>query len=909
MRNSLEVFLLALAAALWSPGWVGAQSGLEFGSPAGPLGDYSTATESSGAGSAEGMAEPTLQSLEDEPSPAADTIDSLTSDDPLDDRQMDDRQASDSEEATGAVTLTPTDDDRLPADDGEPVGTGGPLPDDEHLQDDRRQVDGELSDDFESAGSAGTTTSGAARPRRLARRSDTVRYRVVPRLLPLEGLPGSLYRWSVVDAVPVTGSPDLVEVVELLSCNVSRWHVEGANGGAGAAQAIFDAATATADSTATAAAATAFDPFAAAAEDPAPGAGPADATTEAALEAQPAGAAGASPSKVALVSGESVLLYTTARARVRGKLKLSSPAEFDVTAEPLVNTWLGTLQPLTPRGLRLPVGSLERIGDDEDEPADRRFESGDVQLRFARSAGSDTAPSLGELTPDDQSLATLHVLDYESGLADEMAHYSALKPGEALHVFVNDDGGVSGAYESRWLPVPGRSDLAYRNVDLRLMGGGATTLVEPCPVIVFSTSYVENQIPQTVLSTFKHELGHVLHELKAPTRHRGYGNSFWQHTYAVRSNDQAAFVEGFAEYTAFRFADDKYEANPTDSLRDLQLRHNVRAYEDLTFFYWHNFRNQPSVKSRLSEAELLALQLKVFDYQEQPVRVHPSPEEFQARLVQEATGKGQPPFSAEELNFELASLNASNPNGLKNWSSEHVSPETRRQLNEANEDLLRAMHPLLGPAKATVEENLAVISKLSMRSPEDLMMNEGTVAALLLELDRELSAQGVDFYGKVLGALDRDPYATAASATTFSTQPSEVTTGFDPLQRPVPTNFKELIALLDRDPELTGKLYPVIEKVSNGVLTAKHFVLAPRRDLDPLTRIDPGDEMAAASGSGGTSDRVSGEPAPRGDSGSTGEPVPPDEFVGVDEPSGPDDRAIPDDAPEANPDFEDLRGR
>ena len=908
MRNSLVVFLLALAAALGSPGWLAAQPDLEFGSPAGPVADYSTATESSGAGSAEGVAEPTLESLENEPSPAADMVDSLTSDDPLDDRQMDDRQVGGSEEATGAVTLSGSD-DRLAADDGEPVGTGGPLPDDEHLQDDRRQTDAELSDDFESADSAGTTTVGAVRPRRLARRSDTVRYRVVPRLLPLEGLPGSLYRWSVVDAVPVTGSPDLVEVVELLSCNVSRWNLEGPSGGAGAAQAIFDAATATADSTAASAAATVFDPFPAAAEEPAPGAASADATTGAAPEAQPAGAAAASPSRVALVSGESVLLYTTARAKVRGKLKLSGPTEFDVTAEPLVNTWLGTLQPLTPRGLRLPVDSLERIGEGEDEPADRRFESADVQIRFARAAGSDASPSLGELSPDDQSLATLHVLDYESGLADEMAHYAALKPGEALHVFVNDDGGVSGAYESRWLPVPGRSNLDYRSVDLRLMGGGATTLVEPCPVIVFSTSYVENQIPQTVLSTLKHELGHVLHELKAPTRHRGYGNSFWQHTYAVRSNDQAAFVEGFAEYTAFRFADDKYEANPTDSLRDLQLRHNVRAYEDLTFFYWHNFRNRSSVKSRLSDAELLALQLEVFDYQGQPGSARPSPEQFQARLVQEATGKGQPPFTAEELNFELASLNASNPSGLKNWTSEHVSPETQRQLNEANEDLLRAVHPLLGPSKATIEENLAVISKLSMRSPEDLMMNEGTVAALLLELDRELSAQGLDFYGKVLAALDKDPYASGAGSTTFSTQPSEVTTGFDPLQRPVPTNFKELIALLDRDPELTGKLLPVIEKASSGVLTAKHFVLAPRRDLDPLTRMDPGDEMAAASSSGGASGSSSGEPAPRGDGGSSGDPVPPDGFVGPDDPSASDDRAIPDEAPEAQPDFEDLRGR
>lgn len=65
--------------------------------------------------------------------------------------------------------------------------------------------------------------------------------------------------------------------------------------------------------------------------------------------------------------------------------------------------------------------------------------------RLLEKEGSNDAPSLSELSPDDLSLATLHVLDYEGGLADEMAHCAALKRGEALHVFVNDDGGVSGA--------------------------------------------------------------------------------------------------------------------------------------------------------------------------------------------------------------------------------------------------------------------------------------------------------------------------------------------------------------------------------------------------------------------------------------------------------------------------------
>lgn len=95
------------------------------------------------------------------------------------------------------------------------------------------------------------------------------------------------------------------------------------------------------------------------------------------------------------------------------------------------------------------------------------------------------------------------------------------------------------------------------------------------------------------------------------------------------------------------------------------------------------------------------------------------------------------------------------------------------------------------------------------------MMIEGVVTALLDELDSALSSPELDFHGKLLECMRRDPYQGRCSPA-------------------IPVNIKELLHLLNLDPALSGKVFPLVERLTDGGISAWDLELSLTRESDPL---------------------------------------------------------------------------
>lgn len=468
------------------------------------------------------------------------------------------------------------------------------------------------------------------------------------------------------------------------------------------------------------------------------------------------------------------------------------------------------LEPVT--GFHIDLGFLERL------------ESASVPVRIVLVDGTEARPKLHETLPLDTKAGNLGRIDYQAGLGDLMRHYKRLARGRPLHVFLSNEPDKDVAYMNSYVPLAKRKDWNYRSFGLELIDSSRTTIREPIPCVTFPRHLV-SESSSGLAETLKHEVGHVVHELAGEIHNEGYDESFGAHTHAIRTNDQAAFVEGFAEYTAYKFRDTEMEGGPLPMER-LMSRTEGSAQKTLLWYYWDQVRSRQAIEGHVKKEELdtlgESLHRAVFESREPP-----SFADFRARLVRDLTGKGEPPLVQAAVEKEIAAVEKHYSRAVENIKDEEWTAEETQALDKAFDEVVTAGTPGIGDQAAYAEANRR-FDNLVQRSPTDLMLNEGFIAAALLELDKELSTGGIDFYSKVLGALKQDPYAGRSHPR-------------------VPVNFKELLAVLERDPDLQGKLFGPLEKLTGGVLQPKHFALARRRQDDPLTRARPGKPAPRAS--------------------------------------------------------------
>ena len=321
-------------------------------------------------------------------------------------------------------------------------------------------------------------------------------------------------------------------------------------------------------------------------------------------------------------------------------------------------------------------------------------------------------------------------------LAGEMAYFAKLRPSRRLHVFISDV--AASAHEHRFLPVPGRSDWHYRAIDVALLDGTTERLQEPYPSIVFSERIVREQDGRTLGGVLKHELGHLLQDLKASLRNDGYGASFGIHTPVVRTGDEAAFMEGFAEHTAIKFRDSDIEVREGE-LREVLRNNNRQAYDSLLSFYWTAFRSRETIRTRLTTEVRGAAERPIFEFQWRPQPGYPTPDQFRHRIAELLAGQGAPPLAREEIDRELRALDTASPGALANLADEELTPAETEEIRTTLRELFGQLY--VGHARPSFQAGLKRVADLTLRSAEDILMSEGAVALLMSRLDRDLAMQ------------------------------------------------------------------------------------------------------------------------------------------------------------------------
>ncbi|MBI4869523.1 MAG: hypothetical protein HY816_21500 [Candidatus Wallbacteria bacterium] len=438
----------------------------------------------------------------------------------------------------------------------------------------------------------------------------------------------------------------------------------------------------------------------------------------------------------------------------------------------------------------LPADAAELdFGDDSGPRTDAGAggaRAGGLPIRFIRVEGTIDRPVVEEIPAGDPLLGHFAKLDYGAGIARQMSHFQRVSKGRPLLVCITNRPDENTPRHTTSVPL---DHSMYIKWEIPLADGTKLAVQEPHPILVFPRHVLQRFSQRDVTRAFKHELGHSLHELNAPIHDGGMEETFGAHNLPLRTNGRQAFSEGFAEFTAFRFRDSDDENDPR-VLDDVVTKRNPRAHWILLGYHFVSFRARPLLTKRVPAAELFAAQKRLVDeLKRRSAADQPMPlAEFRAAVVKELTGKGRPTLQARELQAELA---------------------THEQEN--------------GPAMANLnlEEERLNGDPREPRSPVELFRTEGVAVKVLLELDKELSGRGIDFYGKLLETMPKDPYGGRS----------------DPKES---INLKELLAMLDRDPELTGKIFPAVSRATRGALRAEDFRLAPSREDEPVDAPTPG---------------------------------------------------------------------
>lgn len=503
----------------------------------------------------------------------------------------------------------------------------------------------------------------------------------------------------------------------------------------------------------------------------------------------------------------------------------------------LALAFLATPLPAAPPG---PAAKLEGTAylEQIEKLARGPLRSGGIYLRFVWVEGREPNPSLTELSVLDPHLGPLGRLDYEGGIARELGYLHWMTPGAALHIFVVDWPDTRVAAFTRTVPIPGRVDRAPRRLKMRCLDGKTVALQEPLPSLVIPRRLLHGEPAGRLASTLKHEIGHVLQDRIARMIAKGYRESFWNHTAHVRTNDSSALAEGFAQYAAYRFRDSDREGKP-GPVREVLRRNNNSAYRTLLISYWIHLRGHAERHKQLSHAELSGAERRIMRTLWRPEL--PTPDQFRELIVEILRDRGSPPLDAERLKRSLVAYEANHPDGVANLRDEELSRKEMRDwvvgfFKRAAKGIRPAPAAALAtsataaaanrPASAVIDpaavrDARAFSDEFWRRSPLDLMITEGLVTALLLALDRELSSPRLDFFSRVLEAMALDPYDGRSLP-------------------PQPVNIRELLSMLERAPDLTGKVFPIVASLTDGALTAGDFTLRKTRELDPLHTARPG---------------------------------------------------------------------
>lgn len=500
----------------------------------------------------------------------------------------------------------------------------------------------------------------------------------------------------------------------------------------------------------------------------------------------------------------------------------------------LALVFLATPIPAAPPG---PAAKLEGTAflEQIEKLARGPLRSGGIYLRFIWVEGREPNPSLTEVSVLDPHLGPLGRLDYEGGIARELGYLHWMTPGATLHIFVIDRPDARVAAFTRTVPIPGRFDRAPRRLKMRCLDGKTVALQEPLPSLVIPRRLLQGEPAGRLASTLKHEIGHALQDRIARMIAKGYRESFWSHTAHVRTNDTSALAEGFAQYAAYRFRDSDREGKP-GPVRDVLQRNNTSAYRTLLISYWIHLRSHAERHKQLSRAELASAERLIMRALWRPDL--PAPDQFRELIVANLRDRGSPPLDAERLRRSLVAYEANHPDGVANLRDEELSRKEMRDwvvgfFKRAAKGIRSTPAAVLVTGAAATAPSSAVLDPAAVRdarafsdgfwrrSPLDLMVTEGLVTALLLALDRELSSPRLDFFSRVLEAMALDPYAGRSLP-------------------PQPVNIKELLAVLERAPDLTGKIFPIVASLTDGALTAGDFTLRRTRELDPLHTARPG---------------------------------------------------------------------
>ncbi len=442
-----------------------------------------------------------------------------------------------------------------------------------------------------------------------------------------------------------------------------------------------------------------------------------------------------------------------------------------------------------------------------------------VAMRFFLVSGREPDLRIEQVAADSAALGRLSEVAFSPGLTRVLARYGAVAASPDLHVFLPDDPGFTVAQMSLRVPVAGRRKRTPRRFRAAMLDGTSLSIQEPVRSIAIPARLLTRRRGPVLAAMLKHELGHAIHHAVSPIKPKGYREAMGIHSPVLRTNPISAFIEGFAQYTAYRHRDSEAEPSPPNRW-ELMQKNNREAYRHLLLAYWARIRRTASRTRYMSEAALdgveRTLQRRLRWGSRPPVL-----EEFRDRIAGLMAHRGSPRVDAAKLRESFLAFEANHPEAIANIRDEAKTPEEgRRELGALFRGAVKAQELRESGADETavaeaVSEGGRTWGKLKTRSAEDLMRTEGVVAHLLLELDRAFEKDGGDLYPKILAAMRRDPYGSGSTP-------------------PHPVNIKELLALLDRDPDLHGRVFPAVTEATKDALTSQHFELAPSRQQDTL---------------------------------------------------------------------------